>query len=373
MTKSKKTLRQKEIEKSTKENVIKNYREQIEEIDTRNILSDVKKKLKSETKQKVTEKLNIKKARLYQVIENFNKSSKKHSRDESVHSGKFKIAGGKRIASEELVPAEKKRVLDKLSTGVLTDITNVEQKNFCEQIEEIDTRNILSDEKKKLKSEAKQKVADKHNIKKTQLYQAIENFNKSSEEHSRDSKKHSRSPSKVNTSRKKAANTADMDAVEPLVSGGDSTMEMKGGAGDIMPLIELYQINKTLNRKDLMMSSLISILVAGGKEEDLIKFGITKYYITQAKRLYNALYTLDEGNTVIMDPTPKKHRKRTPDILLEELIDIILLPEHSHPSEANKVNCNNGTIVILTVTPIQIWEAYSKLHNQASIHSLFNY
>ena len=109
-----------------------------------------------------------------------------------------------------------------------------------------------------MKSEAKQKVADKLNIKKTQLYQAIENFNKSSEEHSRDSKKHSRSPSKVNTSRKNTANTADMDAVEPLVSGGDSTMEMKGGAGGIMPLIELYQIHKTLNRKDMMMSTLIS-------------------------------------------------------------------------------------------------------------------
>ena len=42
----------------------------------------------------------------------------------------FKIAGqnGKRVASEQLGPVEKKRVLDKLSTGVLTDITNVEQK-----------------------------------------------------------------------------------------------------------------------------------------------------------------------------------------------------------------------------------------------------
>jgi len=41
----------------------------------------------------------------------------------------FKFAGqnGKRVASEQLGPDEKKRVLDKLSSGVLTDITNVDQ------------------------------------------------------------------------------------------------------------------------------------------------------------------------------------------------------------------------------------------------------
>ena len=80
-------------------------------------------------------------------------------------------------------------------------------------------------------------------------------------------------PAKVNTSRKNAANTtaaADMDEVEPL-SGGDSTMEMKGGAGkygvrlDKQGNIDGKQFSKTI--ETILAKNKINIKKVSSKYE----------------------------------------------------------------------------------------------------------